>query len=40
MIARIKALVPHREPSLAGDMAGIAALFLMLFAALSLPGAV
>jgi hypothetical protein len=44
MIARLKSLTApskalRAEPSLAGDMAGIAALFLMLFAALALPGA-
>lgn len=37
MIARLKALTT--EPSLAGDLIGIAALFLMLYAALALPGA-
>jgi hypothetical protein len=44
MIARLKSLTApskalRAEPSLAADMAGIAALFLMLFAALALPGA-
>jgi hypothetical protein len=39
MIARIKTLTARAEPSLAGDIAGLAALFLMLFAALALPGA-
>lgn len=38
MIARFKTLTTA-EPSLAGDLLGIAALFLMLFAALALPGA-
>lgn len=37
MIARLKTLTT--EPSLAGDLLGVAALFLMLFAALTLPGA-
>jgi hypothetical protein len=41
MIARLKTLAANRaEPSLAEDLVGIAALFLMLFAALALPGAV
>lgn len=37
MITRLKALTT--EPSLAGDLLGVASLFLMLFAALALPGA-
>jgi hypothetical protein len=39
MIARIKLLTAPSETGLVGDLAGIAALFLMLFAALALPGA-
>ena len=39
MIARLKSLATTRtEPTLAEDLVGIAALFLMLFAALALPG--
>jgi|GEM_PF-1966519 len=39
MIVRIKTMTARYEPSLAEDVLGIAALFLMLFAALALPGA-
>jgi hypothetical protein len=39
MIARLKTLTTA-EPTLAGDILGVAALFLMLFAALALPGTV
>ncbi len=39
MIARLKTLATRTEPTLVTDLAGIAALFLMLFAALALPGA-
>lgn len=39
MIARIKTLTAGQEPSLMADLAGVAALFLMLFAALALTGA-
>ena len=38
MIARIKTLTARHEPSIVEDVLGIAALFLMLFAALALPG--
>lgn len=38
MIARIKALTAHHQPSIAEDVLGVAALFLLLFAALALPG--
>ena len=38
MIARFKRLATA-EPGLAGDLLGVAALFLVLFAALALPGA-
>lgn len=40
MIARIKTMTTRHQPSLAEDVVGIAALFLMLFAALALPGVV
>lgn len=39
MIARLKTLTKS-EPTLAGDILGIASLFLMLFAALALPSAI
>ena len=40
MFARIKTLIARHQPSIAEDVLGVAALFLMLFAALALPGAV
>lgn len=39
MIARLKTLT-KAEPTLVGDILGIASLFLMLFAALALPSAI
>jgi hypothetical protein len=39
MITRFKTLVSRREPSLAEDAMGVVVLFVVLFAALALPGA-